>query len=69
MISPDQLAPARCNFKVSVRDTYRHIGGKAHFKMHYKRRRCKRKIKCGEKFCWQHQEWQDTTDAWLELEL
>jgi hypothetical protein len=46
----------RCIFNVFVRDTYRYSGGKTHFKMHYKRRRCKRGIKRGETFCWQHKQ-------------
>ena len=46
----------QCKQTVQVRDTYRYIGGKSHFKRHYTKRRCKRRAVHGDVngFCTQH---------------
>lgn len=44
-----------CQAVVSVRDTYRSTGrGKGGFELHYLRRACQRRVKPGERYCWQH---------------
>ena len=56
------LRPGYCQGEVYVRDTYRVAQGisstgrhtTAHFSMHYRRRRCARKIPFNQVFCWQH---------------
>lgn len=45
---------SQCKEMVYVRDTYRRVGGRRHFAMHYTRRQCKRKA-TPNGYCWQHQ--------------
>lgn len=44
----------RCEAVVYRRDTYRRVGGKRHFALHYTRSQCLRRHGAGSRFCWQH---------------
>ena len=48
------LAVLRCEAVVYRRDTYRRVGGKRQFLLHYTRSQCLRRHAKGSRFCWQH---------------
>ena len=48
------LAILRCEAVVYRRDTYRRVGGKRQFALHYTRSQCLRRHAKGSRFCWQH---------------
>lgn len=46
----------RCQAAIYKRDTYRHSGGRQHFKLHYTRAQCSRAAKIGD-LCAVHAKW------------
>jgi len=55
------VRPNQCKENVYKRNTYRRTGrGRSGFELHYNREQCRRSVKEGTNFCWQHQRWVPT---------
>lgn len=44
----------QCKEQIYVRDTYRRVGGKRQFRVHYASQQCSRPAAPDRDYCWQH---------------